>query len=256
MLLNESTSTPSSSSAATSTRAEKSPDRIRRVDSASAAIGPVIRRARVMPVQIEARRTASVMSRNVETFAALMDGLLNLELLVVAPRGGDRPHRAGVGGRHSNSRREDAAARPSRRPEEVRAVGKDLDLESLAARDRRLEGFGGERERASPKSRGRSLARAAADRPRRSRACSCRRKFLESSPAAGRPERPRRGGARETSRPRRAASAIRLSAMSSTERARPTTSRTGEENQRSIERCRNPVAVKKSSPIGIAVRPM
>ena len=74
MLLKDSTSTPSSSSAATSTRAERSPDRMRRVDSASAAMGPVIRRASVIPVQIEARRTASVISRNVETFAALMDG--------------------------------------------------------------------------------------------------------------------------------------------------------------------------------------
>jgi hypothetical protein len=44
--------------------------------------------------------------------------------------------------------------------------------------------------------------------------------------------------------------------MSSTARARTTTSRTGEENHRSIERWRNPVAVKKRSPIGIAVSPM
>ena len=44
------------------------------VDAASAPMGPVIRRARVRPVQIEAKRIASVIRRKVEMFAALIAG--------------------------------------------------------------------------------------------------------------------------------------------------------------------------------------
>ena len=83
--LKESTSTPSSSAAGTSTRAERSPDRRRRVDSASAAIGSVIR-----PRQRQARpdRREEDGERDQQErgdVGGLDRGLLHLELLVFAP---------------------------------------------------------------------------------------------------------------------------------------------------------------------------
>ncbi len=74
MRLKDSTRTASSSVAGTSTRAEKSPERSRPVEAASAPIGSVMRFASVRPVQIDAKRIASVRRRKVEMFAALIAG--------------------------------------------------------------------------------------------------------------------------------------------------------------------------------------